>query len=163
MASTAARVPSISASTVPSGRFRAQPATPRLSASCCIEPRNHTPCTRPWMWRWARTRSPPSAIEQPDEGLLVEDLDAELLRLGELGAGIGADHQEVRLLADAADHPTAERLDSSEGFRARHALEPTGEHQLLSGELPLVPDDGRRLHPRVEQAFDHRAVLLLRE
>ena len=50
--STASGSPSKTASTVPSDRLAAQPATPRCSAARRTESRKNTPCTRPW----ARTR-----------------------------------------------------------------------------------------------------------
>lgn len=45
--STAALSPSRCARTVLSGSLRTQPTTPRSSACCRVESRNHTPCTRP--------------------------------------------------------------------------------------------------------------------
>src|SRR5216110_3414042 len=105
-ASTAARSPSTSASTAPSARFRTQPPTPSRPASSCIEPRNQTPCTRPRMTRCARTAISP---EEPEEPVLVERLDAELPRLRELRARVGADDDEVGLLADARHDAAAER------------------------------------------------------
>src|SRR4029079_15376922 len=47
IASTAARGPWTTASTVPSRRLRTHPATRRRCASWRMPSRNHTPCTRP--------------------------------------------------------------------------------------------------------------------
>src|SRR5262249_38382882 len=156
-----ARSPSISASTVPSGRFRTQPPTRSRVASSCIEPRYHTPWTRPWTTTCARTAT--SRSDQAEERVLVERRHAQLLRACQLRAGVRADHDPVGLLADAGDDPTAERLDPPLRLRARHAREAARQHELLPAERSLRARDGRRLHAGVEQPGDHAAVLLLGE
>src|SRR5262245_25016120 len=160
-ASTSSRSPSISASTVPSGRFRTQPARPARSASSCIEPRYQTPWTRPRTTTWARTAM--LRAEQAQEGVLVERRHFELLRARELRAGIRTDHDPVGLLADARDDAPAERLDPPLRFGPRHGREGAGEDELLPLERPVRAHDRRRPDAGLAQSLDHAPVLLLGE
>src|SRR5262249_61122564 len=76
----------------------------------------------------ARRRSCPHQLA---ELVLFQAADAELLGARELGARILADDDVVGLLADARDHPAAERLDAPLGLGARHAREAARQHELL--------------------------------
>ena len=75
--STASPEPSKTASTVPSGRLRAEPATPASPAARRTESRKKTPCTRPWARTRLRTVMPGTVVAMA----ALEALDADITAL----------------------------------------------------------------------------------
>src|ERR671925_1800529 len=76
-ACTAACSPSITASTVPSTRFRTQPDNPCWCATSRVWARKYTPCTRPEIRILARTGALPLSI-----ALLIGDIPCGRHTLG---------------------------------------------------------------------------------
>ena len=64
-----------------------------------------------------------------------ENGHAEFLGFVVLGAGVGADHNVVGLLADGATEFAAMLLDDFAGFLTAAALEGAGEYEGFSGEF----------------------------
>src|SRR4051812_1696808 len=75
-----------------------------------------------------------SRIEQGPQPVLIEDLCADLLRLGELCAGALARHQVVGVLRDGARHLAAGCADHLGRFLAAEVGQGPGEHEGLVGE-----------------------------
>ena len=95
------------------------------------------------------------------EAGLVEDGDAELLGLGELGrAGALADDDGGRLLGHAAGRLAAVRLDGLLGRLPRPALEGAGDDHRRAGQRLRHVGCRRALdvHARGPQLVDHLAV-----
>src|SRR5271155_711042 len=90
----------------------------------------------------------------PDPLLLVDGLDLELARLGELRAGAGAGDDEVGLGRDRAGHFGPEPLGDRLGLVASHPLERPGEDDGLAGERMA---GGDRLH-RLDTDFPDQRV-----
>src|SRR5262245_61727252 len=74
------------------------------------------------------------SVQQLEEGCFVEHLDAQLLRLGQLRAGLGPCYDIGRLLRHAARDLAAELDDALAGLVAAHAVETPGEHEGLARE-----------------------------
>src|SRR4029077_17308592 len=111
-------------------------------------------------------RRPLPAAKTRAELLLVDDLDAELLGLRGLGAGVGPDHDEIRLLRDARGDPGAGGLRRLDRLLARHALQSTGEDDARAGEgLPALGLLHLVLHPNagLAELLDQPAVAAIGE
>src|SRR6266446_5159784 len=83
------------------------------------------------------------AVRAAQEFRFVDLLDAERLRLLELGPRIGADDQRSRLLRQAVRDMPSRALDQVAGLLAREGRERAGDHERLVGEGPR-PRGGRR-------------------
>ena len=97
--------------------------------------------------------------EEGAQGGLVEDRDAELAGLVELGTGLGAGHDEVGLLADAAAHLAAGLLDPVAGDLPGDG-EGAGEDEGLAGDALDGADGLGRpgADAEGEQALDETGV-----
>jgi len=71
------------------------------------------------------------------EGLLVEHLDLELFRLGQLGACFFPGDDDVGLAADTGGHAASQALDELNGFVPRVTLQRSGQHHRLTCEVGL--------------------------
>ena len=104
-AATASGGPSNTASTVPSPQFRAQPETPRRSASRRTQSRKKTPCTRPWARTLRRTRTRPAGYRRRMTATLAGELEAS----GGAGAAPAHRHRAAaRALVAALRHGRGE-------------------------------------------------------
>src|SRR5919197_1202392 len=94
IASTAAGSPSKTASTAPSERLRAQPATPRERASRRVASRKKTPWTRPRaITRRRRGESFTDGYRSGMASVEVLDTDITALEVGAIANAAGADLQ----------------------------------------------------------------------
>src|SRR3990170_3945322 len=80
----------------------------------------------------------PPLPQEPREGLLVQDGDAVLLGLLELGAGALARHQVVGLPGDAGPGSAAQGLDEVLRLVAGPAAEGAGDDEGEAGQGPLA-------------------------
>ena len=101
------------------------------------------------MFGWT-TSSPILVLagEQPAEPCLVQDRDAQLLGLGELGTGRFAGHDVVRLLRHGPGGLAAGGPDRVLGLLAREPLERAGHHDRLAGQGSGLDRRARRRHVR---------------
>src|SRR5689334_14391798 len=67
------------------------------------------------------------ATEAAQEFRFIDDRQTELLRLGELAAGLLAGHDERRLLADASGHVASGGGDQRNRLRSRERREAAGQ------------------------------------
>src|SRR5262245_34070599 len=109
-----------------------------------------------------------AAAEQRVETLFVEDGDAELLGLGQLGSRTLARDDVARLLRHAAGHLSAARRDLAGRFVARALRERAREHERETGER-IVDRRGLRalvageVHAGLAQPLDESLVPVDRE
>ena len=104
------------------------------------------------------------APRPPDPRVLVDRLDPELLRLGELGAGAGPGDDEVGLGRDRARDLGAQPLGQRLGFVAGHLFERAREHDGLAGERVAGRDRLHRLDPDFpDEGVERRLVARLGE
>src|SRR5215213_4479688 len=102
----------------------------------------------------AGTRTPLNSMSEPAPGdghtsqvrasaqqlfqlSLVDDVEAERLRLVELGAGLLARDDVVGLLAHGRGHTPAARFDQRPRLVARQRLKPARQNELLAREGPV--------------------------
>src|SRR5690606_10824427 len=116
------RAPPTAARRPPPGctlRRAAQAAAPRLRIRAS---RSRARLRRPW----------PSAAQHPQELRLVDDGDAELLRLLELAPGLFAGDDEVGLLRHRAAGLSARLLDARLGVLALERRQRAGDDEGLA-------------------------------
>jgi len=77
--------------------------------------------------------------------MLVEDADAQVVRLLELRARLGASDDEISLAADRAGHAAADGHDCALGVAAAHAVECAGQHEALVAQRAAARGLGGRL------------------
>ena len=81
---------------------------------------------------------PPSTFRSNSRKLrLVQGLDAQGARLFQFGAGVGAHHHVIGLLADGTHHAPAALFDHLFGLIARIGGQRAGQHELFSRQLAL--------------------------
>src|SRR5438874_2572572 len=98
-------------------------------------------------------------LEQGEEGRLVEDRDLQPLSLLELGPGVGALHEVIRLLGNTRADGTAEGLDPFLGFSPGQRVQGAGQHERFATERPLAPLRLPDLDPGREETLDEAARL----
>ena len=103
--------------------------------------------------------------QQGAEGLLVEDLDAQLLRLRvSLVPGSSPRHHVIGLLRHRPRDLAARRLDELGGLGAGEVRQRAGQHHGLAHQRALARGAGPpplHLQPVLAQALDQRAGALL--
>src|SRR2546421_953174 len=100
-----------------------------------------------------------SVAEEGEEGLFVEDRHLEAVRLLDLGARVGADHEVVSLLRHARSDRSAQPLDRLLRLAPGHGTERAGEHERFAAERPLNALGCLDLDPGLQQALDQPARL----
>src|ERR1035437_4497728 len=95
---------------------------------------------------------------QPQQLRFANDLQAERLRLIQLGPGLRAGYDAIGFLADAAADLAARRLDLRRGLLTLECRQRPGEDEGLDGQgtglgLRLV-ERRIEIQPRIPQALD---------